>query len=617
MNQGAFLTLDGCRFCIWAPYRSRCELSLVDPIQRIYPMEKDGTGYWTVTVPEAKPDWLYQYRLDGDREFPDPASRCQPRGVHGPSAITGDHFPWTDRSWTGLALPDYVLYEIHVGTYTPEGSFAAILPRLPELRKLGIRAIEIMPVAQFPGRRNWGYDGVYPFAVQTSYGGIAGLKTLVNACHEAGVAVVLDVVYNHLGPEGNYLSQFGPYFTDNYRTPWGPAVNFDDADSDEVRGYFLQNAHTWFAEFHIDALRLDAIHAIHDESAFPFLEELALRTREWEREIDRPLLLFAETDRNDPRLVRPRPGGNGLPAQWCDDFHHALHGLLTGERQAYYVDFRGVTDLAKAFSQGYVLDGRYSAYRRRRHGAPPDGIGRHQLVAFAQNHDQVGNRAHGDRLSSILDFSSRKLAAACLLFSGFLPLLFMGEEYGEPHPFPYFVDHEDPELLEAVRKGRKREFAAFHDGAGDDIPDPAAEATYFSAVLQWELRHAGSHGVLWELHRELLALRELVLRHVPLEGSENFCEADEKTGLLRLRRKSGEARVESFFNFSPQPRSIRVDPDLPIVEKIFDTEEVRWMGEGVPGPNRLEPASLLSLAARSAVFYARGIDSARYPESDR
>ncbi|MDD2677204.1 MAG: malto-oligosyltrehalose trehalohydrolase [Methylacidiphilaceae bacterium] len=616
MNQGAFPTPNGSRFCVWAPYRSRCELSLVDPIQRIYPMEKDRAGYWTVTVPEAKPGWLYQYRLDGEKELPDPASRCQPRGVHGPSQVVDDSFAWTDQSWPGLALSDYVLYELHVGTYTPEGSFAAILPRLPELRKLGIRAIEIMPVAQFPGRRNWGYDGVYPFAVQTSYGGIAGLKTLVNACHAAGLAVVLDVVYNHLGPEGNYLSQFGPYFTENYRTPWGPAVNFDDADSDEVRGYFLQNAHTWFAEFHIDALRLDAIHAIHDD-AFPFLEEFALRTREWERELDRPLLLFAETDRNDPRLVRPRPAGNGLPAQWCDDFHHALHGLLTGEKQGYYADFRGATDLAKSFSQGYVLDGRYSAYRRRRHGAPPDGVGREQFVVFAQNHDQVGNRAHGDRLGSILDFPSRKLAAASLLFSGFLPLLFMGEEYGEPRPFPYFVDHEDPELLEAVRNGRKREFAAFHDGVGDDIPDPAAEATFVSAILQWEIRHEGSHGVLWDFYRELLTLRERVLRQIPLNGSENSCEAKGETGLLRLRRKYGEARLEGLFNFSRQPGSIRIDPDLAAAEKLFDTEEARWMGEAVPGPSRLEPGSLLSLAPRSAVFYARGIDSARYPESDR
>ncbi|MGD9896339.1 MAG: malto-oligosyltrehalose trehalohydrolase [Candidatus Methylacidiphilaceae bacterium] len=606
MDQGAFPTPDGCRFCVWAPHRSRCELSLVEPVQRFHPMEKEGAGYWTAFVPGARPGWLYRYRLDGDREFPDPASRCQPRGVHGPSQIVDDSFPWTDHSWKGIALPEYVLYELHVGTFTPEGSFAAVIPRLAELRELGIRAVELMPVAQFPGRRNWGYDGAYPFAVQTSYGGISGLKTLVNACHEAGLAVVLDVVYNHLGPEGNYLSQFGPYFTDNYRTPWGAAINFDDEECDEVRGYFFQNARRWFTEFHIDALRLDAIHAIHDESAFPFLEELALRTREWEATAGRPFLLFAETDRNDPRLVRPRPSGLGLPAQWCDDFHHALHGLLTGERHAYYLDFHGAGDLAKAFAQGYVLDGRYSAYRRRRHGAPPTGIQRQQLVVFAQNHDQVGNRAHGDRMADLVDFPSQKLAAASVLLSGFLPLLFMGEEYGERRPFPYFVDHEDPELIEAVRNGRKREFAAFHDVAGEEIPDPAAESTFSSAVLQWDLRHSGSHGVLWELHRELLTLRRRFPILLPHPAIETSCDADEGTGLVRLRRSSGESFLEGFFNFSRQPISVTKTPDRPAAEKILDTEEPRWLGTGAVGPSRLEPGELFLLAPQSVLVYAAG-----------
>ncbi len=604
MNPGAHLTPDGCRFRVWAPHRSRCELSLVEPIRRLYSMEREGPGYWTVTVPEAKPGWLYRYRLDGSEEFPDPASRCQPQGVHGPSQVVDPSFPWTDRSWAGLALPDYVLYELHVGTFTPEGSFTAILPRLPELSELGIRAIEIMPVAQFPGRRNWGYDGVYPFAVQTSYGGIAGLKTLINGCHEAGLAVVLDVVYNHLGPEGNYLSQFGPYFTDSYRTPWGAAVNFDEAGSDEVRRFFFHNAHRWFDEFHVDALRLDAIHAIHDESAFPFLEELALRTREWERELGRPLLLFAETDRNDPRLVRPRPAGLGLPAQWCDDFHHALHGLLTGEKQAYYVDFHGATDLAKSFSQGYVLDGRFSVFRQRRHGAPPLGIGRDQLVVFAQNHDQVGNRAHGDRLADLVDFPSQKLAAVSLLLSGFVPLLFMGEEYGERRPFPYFVDHQDRELLEAVRDGRKREFAAFHDVAGVDIPDPALEATFASAVLQWECRHAGSHGTLWELHRELLALRRRFPALPPGETRVS-AEADEEKRIVRFRRRSATAGLIGFLNFSRELRSVAIPADLSGAEKIFDTEEPRWLGTNALAPDRLEAPSLL-LAPRGAVFYASG-----------
>ncbi|VVM06740.1 maltooligosyltrehalose trehalohydrolase [Methylacidimicrobium cyclopophantes] len=608
MEQGAILTSAGCRFCVWAPYRSRCELRLIEPVQRTIDMERDEAGYWAVTLPEAEEGWLYCYRLDGEREFPDPASRCQPRGVHGPSQIVGKEFSWTDQSWKGVPLSDYVLYELHVGTFTPEGTFEAILPRLGELRKLGIRAIELMPVAQFPGRRNWGYDGVYPFAVQNSYGGIRGLKTLVNACHEAGLAVVLDVVYNHLGPEGNYLTQFGPYFTDTYRTPWGPAVNFDGADSDEVRAYFFQNARSWFAEFHFDALRLDAVHAIHDESAFPFLEELALRTREWERELGRSLVLFAESDRNDPRLVRPRPGGLGLPAQWCDDFHHALHRLLTGEREGYYVDFHGVSDLAKAIAQGYVLDGRYSAYRRRRHGAPPEEIRRQQLVVFAQNHDQVGNRAQGDRLASSIDFASQKLAAIVVLLSGFLPLLFMGEEYGETHPFPYFVDHEDPELLEAVRNGRKREFAAFHEDAGGEIPDPAAEATFLSAVPQWESRHEGSRGVLWELHRELLALRRRFPILTPLDSVEISCESD-ASGLLRIQRKGAGMRLDGFLNFGQSASDIRVEAESVRIEKIVDSEEPRWLGSGALAPAYLERGSTISLPPRGAIFYAAWEDA--------
>ena len=388
-----------CGFLVWAPLINRVEVHILSPEERIVPLKKVSRGYHYGVVPGVKPGTRYFYRLDGNTERPDPASRFQPEGVHGPSQVIDPHFVWEELHWSGIPFSHYVIYELHVGTFTAQGTFDAIVPHLDELKDLGITSIMIMPVAQFPGDRNWGYDGVCPFAVQNSYGGPEGFKRLIDACHQRGLAVILDVVYNHLGPEGNYFHDFGPYFTDQYRTPWGPAINFDGPDSDEVRRFFIENALSWVTEFRLDALRLDAVHGIFDSSALHFLQELAATVHEQAERLNRRIYVIAESDLNDVRIVRsPELGGYGLDAQYNDDFHHALHTLLTGERIGYYKDFGRLQDLAKAFAEGFVYSGAYSPTRRRRHGNTSKYLAAPQFVVFAQNHDQVGNRRSAQRL---------------------------------------------------------------------------------------------------------------------------------------------------------------------------------------------------------------------------
>ncbi len=499
MGLGATYLGEGqCFFRVWAPFVKAVGVHIVAPEARVITLKKQRGGYHQGTVANLIPGATYYYVLDGEKERPDPVSRCQSEGVHGPSQVTDSAFPWNDLSWPGLPLQDYIIYELHVGTFTADGTFDAGIACLDELKELGITAIELMPVAQFPGNRNWGYDGVYPFAPQNAYGGPQGLKRLVNACHERGMAVVLDVVYNHLGPEGNYLADFGPYFTDRYRTPWGPAINFDGPYSDEVRRFFIENALYWVTDFHIDSLRIDAVHGIFDSSASPFLEQLASDVHERADRLNRRIYVTAESDLNDSRLIRSgEVAGYGLDAQWNDDFHHALHALLTGEQTGYYEDFGRFHHLVKAFREGFVYSGQYSAYRHRRHGNSSCGIPVHKFVVFAQNHDQVGNRMRGDRLSQLVTHEKMKLAAATVLLSPFIPLLFMGEEYGETAPFPFFVSHSDPATIEATRQGRLAEFAAFQWSGNP--PDPQDEATFYSAKLTRHLSATGHHRVIYQV----------------------------------------------------------------------------------------------------------------------
>lgn len=506
-------------------------------------MERDQWGYWRVQVP-VEPGTRYTFRLDGEGSYPDPASCSQPEGVHGPSAVVDlTAWRWQDEGWTGIPLANMILYELHVGTFTASHNFDGVASRLDHLAALGVNAIELMPLAQFPGTRNWGYDGVFPFAVQHSYGGVDGFRRLVEAAHQRGIAVVVDVVYNHFGPEGNYLTQYGPYFTDNYRTPWGSAVNFDDAWSDGVRNYFLQNARLWLEDYRADALRLDAVHAIKDLSAIPFVQQLKEVASEVELRTGRRKLLIAELDLNDPRYIHPvSRGGYGLDAQWVDEFHHALRTVLTGDRSAYYEDFGEIGQVEKAFRNTYVYDGVYSAHRKRVYGGHADGCPYEQFVVFAQNHDQVGNRACGERLTEHLTIAQLKLAAAAVLLSPYVPLLFMGEEYGEKNPFPFFVDFEDPALLDAVREGRAREFKGFLP-EGSTIPDPGAQATFDSAVLSWKV---DERMLAW--YRELIHLRKT---RPALQGRarDSMIVHPAVGSVLMLERRIVNDRVVIFLNF--------------------------------------------------------------------
>ncbi len=470
-------------FKVWAPRAEAVSVAVDTAPPR--PLSPTPQGYWEGAVPDVATHARYAYVLNHTLERPDPASRFQPDGVHGRSMVMDPSaFPWTDRTWRGLPLERLIIYELHVGTFTPEGTFDAVIAKLPWLRDVGVTAVEVMPVAQCPGARNWGYDGAYLFAPHAAYGGPDGLKRLVDACHAHGLAVILDVVYNHLGPEGNYLGDYGPYFTSRYPTPWGQAMNYDGPDSDPVRHFIIGNALYWVTEFHIDALRLDAIHGIFDFSATHILRELADAVRRQAGRLGRAIHVIAESDLNDARTITPvTQGGHGLASQWSDDFHHALHAVLTGERNGYYRDFGGLDHLATAITERFVYAGRYSAHRQRRHGNSAREAAPAQFVVFAQNHDQIGNRAQGERLSVLAPFEALKLAAAAVLLSPNLPLLFMGEEYGETAPFLYFIDHGDPDLVDAVRRGRSEEFAAF---GKHDAPDPQAPSTHARSRLQWK-----------------------------------------------------------------------------------------------------------------------------------
>ncbi|MBI3962494.1 MAG: malto-oligosyltrehalose trehalohydrolase [Deinococcus sp.] len=608
MNLGAtYLGKGQCQFLVWAPLAQQVTVHLTEPRDRVVAMERLAGGYHHTLVEDVQPGSLYLYKLDGSQERPDPASRFQPHGVHGTSQVVDARaFTWEDQGWRGLPLPDYVIYELHVGVFTPQGTFDAIIPRLGELKELGITALELMPVAQCPGSRNWGYDGVYPFAVQNSYGGPESLKKLVNACHRRGLAVVLDVIYNHLGPEGNYLWDFGPYFTDRYKTPWGPALNFDGPHSDQVRRFFLENALYWLTEFHLDALRLDAIHAILDHSARPFLEELAIAAHQQGERLNRRIFLIAESNLNDVRIIqRLELGGYGLDAQWNDDFHHALHTLLTGEQFGYYQDFGTVQYLAKAFSEGFAYTGQYSPFRQRRHGNSSRFIPAQRLVVFTQNHDQAGNRMLGERLSQLVSFEAWKLAAGAVLLSPFIPLLFMGEEYGETAPFQYFISHSDQALIEAVRQGRREEFATFQWQG--EVPDPQDEATFRRSKLHWELRSQGQHQLLFELYRELLRLRRTLPALAQLSKDHLEAVGWEKEKVLFVRRWTEQEQVFMVFNFSQVQLPLALPVPAGSWQKQLDSAERRWGGAGSTAPATFssEGTTTLSLAPQAFVLFVQ------------
>ncbi|HNP29960.1 MAG TPA: malto-oligosyltrehalose trehalohydrolase [Nitrospirales bacterium] len=511
LNLGAScLNASSVEFRVWAPKASSLAVKIMGRTGEPTLLTQEPLGYWKGTVEGLSPGARYQYLLNHTLERPDPASRSQPDGVHGPSEIIDPHsFSWTDSSWRGLPLEQYIMYELHTGTFTQEGTFDAIINRLPYLRdQVGITAIELLPVAQCPGTRNWGYDGTFLFAPQHNYGGPDGLKRLVNACHTAGLAVIMDVVYNHLGPEGNYLGDFGPYFTDTYKTPWGSALNYDGPESDAVRQFMISNAVYWIQEYHIDALRLDAIHGIFDFSAKHLLQDIGEAVHAEGQRLNRQVHVIAESDLNDARVILPLSrGGYGLDGQWSDDFHHALHTVLTKEHKGYYEDFGQLKDLGKAIREGVVYTGQYSPHRRRKHGNSFKACAPTQLAVCAQNHDQIGNRAQGDRLSTLVSFEALKVGNAAVLLSPYLPLLFMGEEYGETAPFLYFIDHGDPALIEAVRQGRAREFAAF---GWTDIPDPYSHETFERSKIRLSLESHSQQQAHLKWCQALIHLRKTI-----------------------------------------------------------------------------------------------------------
>jgi maltooligosyltrehalose trehalohydrolase len=590
-------------FRVWAPKAESVSVRLVAPEEKFLKMQPEGAGYHFAAVEGSLAGAKYFIELDGDR-VPDPASRLQPEGVHGPSEVVNLQRQWTDLAWFGLPLRDYVIYELHVGTFTTEGTFDGVIQQLPYLKELGVNAIELMPISAFPGTRNWGYDGVFPFAVQASYGGPAGLQRLVEAAHQQQIAVVLDVVYNHLGPEGNYLPKFGPYFTDNYKTPWGSALNFDGPESNHVREYFIQTALQWFRDYHIDALRLDAVHAIRDFGAVPFMQELATRLHQEAERANRRFYLIAENDLNTPRFISPpHLGGYGLDAHWSDDFHHSLHVLLTGETRGYYIDFGGTSQLAKIFEQGCAYTGEYSRFRKQRHGNWPVLNSCKQFVVCIQNHDQTGNRAFGERLSKLTDFEGLKTGAATLLLSPFIPLLFMGEEFGEEAPFLYFIEHGDEQLVQAVRKGRREEFKDFY--SGEKFLDPQSIEVFERSRLNLHLhRKTGRNQLLFNLYKKLIRLRQEIPAIRDAEKPSVKALGLNRDTVLAVSYQHEKGSAVLACNYSGEKAEVVV-PWLngKRWKNVMDTAAKEWDGPGSKVPSELtEEAGPLNLAPRSALL---------------
>ena len=569
-------------FRVWAPNLTSLAVRVMGGNEgepsRTIPMRQSSDSEFVATVPQVGAGADYVYVLDGERERPDPVSRWQPGGVHAPSRVVDPaSFRWSDQGWSGIPLRDFIIYELHTGTFTREGTFESMIPRLPYLRDLGITAIEIMPVAEVPGNRNWGYDGASLYAPQSSYGGPTGLKKLVDACHQHGLAVVLDVVYNHLGPEGNYLPEFAPCFTDTHHTPWGKAINFDGPESDGVRRFIIDNALYWLTEYHVDALRLDAIHGIYDFGARHILDELSQAFQDQARRLQRQAWLIAESDLEDVRIINPRAkGGYAFDAQWHDDFHHALYALLTGQREGFLTDFGAVANLSKSVTEGFVFDWRYSHYRRRHYGSSSKNRPGEQFVGFIQNHDQVANTSRGKRLSSLVSSGQQKLAAVLTLSSPFLPLLFMGEEYGETAPFLYFTSFDDPGLAAAVTAGRKKELGSHYSES--EFADPQAPGTFEHCKLDWSKTEVSPHAEILRLYRDLISLRRrhLSLANCRKELTEIQFNEQRKWLLMKRSDPSGSGAL-LVFNFSSEAQSI------PVLDSDHSWRLALWTGDAIYG----------------------------------
>ena len=602
------LTDNTCFFSVWAPEKEHMILHIIDPPEQEIIMSKNETGYFSAKVEGIRSGCRYFYKPDGGKDLPDPASHFQPEGVHGPSQVV-DHtlYNWSDQLWRGIPISDLILYEIHTGTFSAEGTFEAIIPFLEEIAATGINAIELMPVSQFPGTRNWGYDGVYPYSVHNSYGGPEGLKRLVDACHSRGIAVLLDVVYNHQGPEGNYFGMFAPYHTARYQTPWGDAINLDDAWCDGVREFYSANPVHWSVNYHIDGLRFDAIHMVFDNGAVHLWELIHKNIKKLEQKTGRRFYLIAESDLNSPRVVKlPESGGFGFDATWLDDFHHALYGLLDKQGNQYD-DFGRIEQLAKAYTDGFVFSGELFKLRKRRHGASSAGIPGDKFVVFNQNHDQIGNRVKGERLSTLIGFESLKLASAALLLSPYIPLFFMGEEYGEDNPFYYFVSHTDEELIKAVQEGRKKEFEAFKWQVNP--PDPQDELTFDQSKISWQKRTSGKYRIMLAWNKKLISLRRLTPSLESTSKNDIRVYINHDKGLILHRKSEDELQhVLCFLNFADTLLYFNVPSLSGTWIKILDSKEKQWLEEinddDNSAPGEILAQQTLAIQGCSAVVYS-------------
>lgn len=592
-----------CDFTLWAPEAKNVRLINLT-CEKGTLMDSDACGYWSLTLENCPAGTHYKFEIDNGNSYPDPASLSQPLGVHGPSEIIKlNDFEWSDEGWKNMPLKEMIQYEIHTGTFTPDGNFDGIRKKLDYLVDLGVNTIELLPVSQFSGNRNWGYDGVYPFAVHDSYGGADGLMALVNDCHNREIAVILDVVYNHFGPEGNYVANFAPYFNGKYANPWGKSLNFDGPYSDGVRNYFIQNALMWCRDFHMDGLRLDAVHAIHDFGARHFMQELSENLQILGRETGKKHYLIAESNLNDVRYISPiERGGYGLDAQWSDDFHHAIHALTTGERKGFFMDYGEPCQLSKSIKEAFVFDGKYSHFRKRTYGNSTASASPDQFVIFSQNHDQTGNRKLGERLITLAGFEMAKLVAGTMFFTPNIPLLFMGEEYGERNPFLYFVSHLDKQLNRLVREGREQEFDAFHDGPGN-APDPSDPDTFKRSLLSWDILNNNENKAMFNYYKTLIRLRkDLPVLNFP---EKDHIRISEKGKRLMIERWNDHEIILALLNFEKHHQNFETPAGMTgTYYRILDSAGKQWAGPGTLSPDKITSGDKIAISGESIILYS-------------
>ncbi len=595
---------DTCDFVLWAPLAGEASVQIAGGGE--FKMQKEEGGYWSKKLDDIKTGTLYKYRIDGGDSFPDPASLSQPHGVHGGSEVIDlNQYQWNDSGWQNIPLSEMIIYELHTGTFTTEGTFDGIAKQLDYLIELGINTIEIMPVAQFPGKRNWGYDGVYPYAVQNSYGGSYELMKLVDKCHGKGIAVILDVVYNHFGPEGNYAVNFAPYFSEIYSTPWGHPINFDGKYSDGVRNFFIQNALMWLRDFHIDGLRIDAIHSIFDFSSKHILQEIAEKADELSKKTGVNYHLIAESHLNDVKYINSADkGGYGLDAQWSEDFHHSVHAKITGERNGYYADYGGMELIAKSVKESFAYDNKYSEYRKRTFGTSAQDNPGEQFVVFLQNHDMAGNRRFGERLSSLVSFEMLKTATALMFCTPNIPMLFMGEEYAEKNPFYYFISHGDNQLNEAVRAGRDNEFRGFYGDNPPPAPEPAALDTFEKSKLSFAFRTDRQSRVMLDFYKEMIRLRKSnpVLAVPNKERLSIHSEGD----LLIMERWKDENVLLCLFNLGIEDSSYKISGKYSGgMHKIIDSASEKWLGKGSGAGENIKEGDEIKIKNESVLIYSK------------